>query len=132
MSPGKQGRDTTPLEWAVAITGALFVLLAAGYMTWSGLRRPAHPVPRVSIQVDTVQQVDALWLVRFTARNEGSQTAATLTVEGRLSNADSTIETATVTLDYVPAHSSRGGGLFFQHDPRPLRLEVVPRGYELP
>lgn len=132
MSPGKQGRDTTPLEWAVAITGALFVLLAIGYMTWSGLQRPPDPVPRVSIRVDTVQQVNDLWLVRFTVANEGDQTAASLTVEGRLSNADSTVEKASVTLDYVPSHSARRAGLYFQQDPRPLRLEIVPRGYELP
>jgi len=129
---GKSGRDTTPLEWAVAITGALFVLLAIGYMTWSGVRRPADPIPRVRISVDTVQQVESLWLVRFTAANDGSQTAAALTVEGRLRDSDSTLESATVTLDYVPSHSKRHGGFFFQHDPRAYRLEIVPRGYELP
>jgi uncharacterized protein (TIGR02588 family) len=116
----------------VAITGALFVLLAIGYMAWGGLRRPSDPIPRVSIQVDTVQQVDALWLVRFTVANRGTQTASGLTVEGRLRDGDSTVESSSVTLDYVPSHSVRRGGLFFRRDPRPLRVEIVPRGYELP
>lgn len=71
-------------------------------------------------------------LVEVTAHNRGGRTAAQVRVTGTLTQGETVVEEAEFTLDYIPPHSERGGGLFFRHDPRRLRLELAATGYARP
>nr|MBA3487547.1 hypothetical protein [Lysobacter sp.] len=53
-------------------------------------------------------------------------------VEGRIMQGGSSLATSTVTFDYVPGHSSRHGGMFFEHDPRAGVFQARALGYSEP
>jgi uncharacterized protein (TIGR02588 family) len=42
------------------------------------------------------------------------------------------VERSEATIDFVPARSSRHGGLVFKNDPRRYRMEVRPVGFDRP
>jgi uncharacterized protein (TIGR02588 family) len=64
--------------------------------------------------------------------NEGGTTAAGLTVEGELRDGTESVETSDSTIDYVPSHSERQGGLFFTLDPGEYEVQLRAKGYEMP
>jgi uncharacterized protein (TIGR02588 family) len=86
--------------------------------------------------VERILAVESGYLVEIRARNEGGSTATTVEVEGTLkSNDDSqaeAVETSSTTFDYIPSHSIRQGGLFFQENPEQYHLEVQAKGYSKP
>lgn len=125
-SPG-----TSPIEWAVAAVSALLVLGVIGYLLYEALAEPQTP-PAIEVTVEAVQAVGNGYLVEFEAQNRGQTTAAGLAVEGTLRRGAEAVETASATLDYVPAEGSRRGGLYFTEDPRGYRLELRPIGYGRP
>ena len=126
---GRQG--VSPWEWVAAAIGSGLVIGAIGILGYEALGIPATP-PAIEIRVDSVLQVGGGYLVEFHARNTGTTTAAGVVVEGELTTPEGTVETSGMTIDYVPARASRGGGLYFSHDPRRHRLEIRPKGYDLP
>lgn len=137
--PAPEGRDhaggssggTSPIEWVVAAASALLVLGAVGYLLYEALAEPLTP-PAVEVTVEAVRAVGDGYLVEFEAQNRGRTTAAGLVVEGTLRRGAETVETASVTLDYVPAEGSRRGGLYFTEDPRAYALALRPTGYSRP
>lgn len=134
-SRGSSRRDTSMLEWALAAVSALLVLGAIGVLLHEALGEPSTP-PLVVVTVEAVRPVGetsgAGYLVEFRAENRGQTTAARVHVEGTLRRGAETVETASTTLDYVPAEARRQGGLYFTEDPRAYELEVRPTGYDLP
>jgi uncharacterized protein (TIGR02588 family) len=72
------------------------------------------------------------YLVQFHAVNQGGSTAAGVVIGGELRRDAETIESSHTTLNYLPANSERGGGLFFTHDPRQFDLQMRALGYEEP
>lgn len=125
-------RPATPAaEWAVAALGALLVLGAVGLMLHEALTQASTP-PSIEVSVDTIVRTPYGYVVEFRARNHGQQTAAGVVVEGELKSDTGTVEKAQVTIDYVPAGSSRSGGLLFAHDPRTHSVEIRPKGYDRP
>jgi len=121
---------TSRSEWVAAALSAALVFPAIGYMAYEGWTEPDTP-PRIEIVVDTVLAFPDGYLVEFEAHNRGHTTAAALLVEGELRGGGEP-ETAEVTIDFVPAESMRRAGLFFSRDPRRHRLEIRPKGYDLP
>ena len=132
-APQERGRSggTSPIEWVVAAASALLVLGAVGYLLYEALAEPPTP-PAVEVTVEAVRAVGDGYLVEFEAQNRGRTTAAGLVVEGTLRRGAETVETASVTLDYVPAEGSRRGGLYFTEDPRAYALALRPTGYGRP
>lgn len=124
-------RGTSRLEWVLAAFGALLVLGAVGHLLYEALAEPATP-PDVRVEVVGVRPVGGGYLAEFRAENRGRSTAARLSVEGTLRQGATTVETASATLDYLPAEGSRRGGLFFSRDPRAYALDVRAVGYERP
>ena len=53
-------------------------------------------------------------------------------MEGELREGTESVETSNTTIEYVPAHSERKGGLFFTSDPRQYVLRLQAKGYEKP
>lgn len=117
-------------EWVAGAIGLVMVLASVGYLARAALQ-PATP-PRVAIVVDSVSAGGGMHVVHFTALNEGRATAASVTVEGELSTGSGTPVRSTTTVDFVPAGSSRSGGLYFRDDPRRGQLVVRALGYAEP
>ena len=128
----REGSDSIPfLEWAVAALGLALVVATVGFLALEATGGPKRP-PDVAVRVSSVARLSKGFLVRFTAVNRGDETAAAVAVEGELSRAGRPVETSQASLDYLPAHSERAGGLFFREDPRRGKLELRPLGYEAP
>lgn len=123
--------DIPPLEWIVGGLGALIVAVVIAVLLHEGLAGDASP-PEIHVEIKDVAPVRDGFRVRFEARNAGGEAAAQVTVEGVLSRPGAEPETSDVTLAYLPAHSERGGGLFFSTDPRDGDLQVRARSYEDP
>jgi uncharacterized protein (TIGR02588 family) len=118
-------------EWLVAGLGAVLLLATIAYLfQQASAGDSAQPVP--SVQVVSVDRQAANHLVRVRVRNEGRATAANLRVVGILTQEGREVERSETEFQYLPAHSSREGGLFFTHDPGAFRLEVRPQSYQQP
>jgi uncharacterized protein (TIGR02588 family) len=127
--PGKA--QVSPWEWLVAAAGLVLVVSTIGFMLYNALAEGAAP-PSIEVQVLSIVRVGDGFLVTFTATNQGDMTAADVTVEGELRDDAGSKETSTATISYVPAGSSREGGLYFAQDPRQFRMEVRAKGFERP
>ena len=123
--------DIPPLEWAVGALGALIVALVVGFLLYQGLAGDASP-PEIHVEIKSIAAVRDGFRVQLEARNVGGEAAAQVTIEGVLSRPGAEPERSAVTLGYLPAHSERGGGLFFSTDPRAGELSVRARSYEDP
>ena len=129
---GRPGHPHTPfVEWAAAVVGGVLVLSLLGYTTWEAVTREKRP-PLIEIRADSVLSTESGYLVMFTARNEGGETAAALQVQGALKLDSATVEESEATIDYVPLGGERHGGLFFTRDPREHSLELRASGFEMP
>lgn len=129
---GKQDSpDTSPWEWVVAGFSALLVLGVIGFLLYQAFTHPATP-PDVTVEPTEIQAVHSGYLVQFRAHNHGYTTAQGLVVQGTLKAGGATVETAEVTVSYLPATGTRAGGLFFRNDPVRYQLEIRPTGYEVP
>lgn len=126
-----QGKGTSPLEWTVAALSALIVLAAMGTMLYEAISESETP-PQIEIAVEDVLEVAGGYLVAFQAYNHGETTAAGLVVEGTLKAGSETVETSSITLDYVPSEGRQRAGLFFSRDPDRFTLEINPKGYSHP
>lgn len=124
-------RDRTPLlEWVAGLIGLTIVVGSVGFLVYQGIRSEP-PYPELDVQVvDVKPQADG-YLAVLRIDNRGGATAQNATVTGRLQTPEGT-ETSEVTVDYVPAESSRRAGLFFTRDPRRHPLHVRAEGYQKP
>jgi uncharacterized protein (TIGR02588 family) len=118
-------------SWILAGFGAVLVAGAVGFMTYEAFFGDATP-PRIEVAIDKVLPSGDRYLAMLSVTNHGGTAAAQVVVEGDLRAGDETLESSSVTLNYVPAGSRRRAGLLFQHDPRKYQLRVAPRGFELP
>jgi uncharacterized protein (TIGR02588 family) len=135
--PNKSRKDQEKLDeaplwmWAIGLLGALLVFGSIGFALYEAAAGDSSP-PNVTVEVQSITPVQNGYLVEFRALNEGGRTAAGLTVEGELWNEAAVIETSDTTIEYLPSHSQRTGGLFFTQDPRQYELKLSPKGYETP
>jgi uncharacterized protein (TIGR02588 family) len=123
--------DTSPWEWIAALVGAALVVTIVGYLVINALRGRSTP-PQIEIEVLDVFNRGTSYLVEIRVVNRGESTAAQLVVEGELRRGPKTVETATITLSFAPAGSSREAGLIFENDPSGYDLQLRARGYETP
>jgi uncharacterized protein (TIGR02588 family) len=122
----------TPLvEWVAAGISSVLVLAMLGYTLREALTGPSGP-PSLSVHVDSVVPTAGHYLVMFTVRNEGGETAAAVTVHGALLRGDSTLEESDASVDYVPIGGFRIGGVAFTADPQRDSLELRVGGFQAP
>ena len=124
-------QDAPPWVWAIALLGLALVLGSIAFMLYEAAVGDSSP-PDVTVRVDSILPTRNGFLVEFRAINEGGSTAEGLTVEGELRNGTESVETSNTTIEYVPSHSEREGGLFFTSDPRQHELQLRAKGYEKP
>lgn len=130
--PGtEKSEGTAPLvEKIAAGIGATLLLGSIGYTLYQSLK-PSSP-PDVVIEEEAAFVSPNGFIVTFEARNRGGETASQTVVTGTLRRDGQDIEEREVTLDYVPANSSRRGGLFFENDPASGELSLRADGYVQP
>ena len=117
--------------WGIALFGLVLVLGSIMFMLYEAVTGDTSP-PAVAVRVESIEPAGSGFLVTFRAMNEGGSTAAGLTIEGTLRNGTESIETSDTTIEYLPSHSERRGGLFFTLDPRQYELKLRATGYEEP
>jgi uncharacterized protein (TIGR02588 family) len=124
-------KDAPPWMWGIALAGLALGLGSIGFMLYEAAAGDSSP-PDVTVRVGSILPTRNGFLVEFRAVNEGGSTAEGLTVEGELRSGAESVETSDTTIEYVPAHSAREGGLFFTSDPRRYELRLRAKGYEKP
>jgi uncharacterized protein (TIGR02588 family) len=124
-------KDAPLWMWGIALLGLTLVLGSIVFMLYEAAAGDSSP-PDVTVRVDSILPTRNGFLVKFRAVNEGGSTAEGLTVEGELRNGTEGVETSNTTIEYVPSHSEREGGLFFTSDPRQFELRLRAKGYEKP
>lgn len=117
--------------WGIALVGLALVLGSIAFMLYEAAAGDASP-PDVTLHVQSIVPTRNGYLVEFRAVNEGGSTAEGLTIEGELRAGTESVETSNTTIEYVPSHSVRQGGLFFTTDPRQYELRLRAKGYEKP
>lgn len=117
--------------WGIGLLGLFLILGSIGFMLYEAAAGDSSP-PDVRVEIRAIQPVQNGFLVEFGVRNEGGTTAAELTLEGELRDGSQIMETSGTTIEYVPSHSERQGGLFFTLDPRQYDLQLRAKGYETP
>lgn len=117
--------------WGIALLGLALVLGSIGFMLYEAAAGDSSP-PDVTVKVESIAPSRNGFLVRFRVINEGGSTAEGLTVEGELRNGTQSVEISDTTIEYVPSHSEREGGLYFSLDPQQHELRVRAKGYEKP
>lgn len=116
------------IQWVVAALGLAVTLATIGYLVWlAGHAREAPP--DVVVRVDSVYQARAGWAVTFTATNRGDRTAESVVIRARTGDGQEEGET---TLDFVPGHGQRQGGLIVREDPRGAGLGLAAEGWARP
>lgn len=127
----KQQPSTPFLEWSFAIAGALIVGALIVFNIFGALESNGSP-PDIQIEVLQHSKLSRAYLVQIKAFNAGGSSAAGLQLEGVLSKDGKEVETSQVTLDYLPPHSSKEGGLFFTANPQEFDLKMRALGYQVP
>jgi uncharacterized protein (TIGR02588 family) len=127
----KKINDAPLWIWSIGLLGLVLVLGSIAFMLYENTMGDTSP-PDVSVRVEAIESTGTGFLVTFRAVNEGGSTAAGLTIEGTLMNGTESIETSNTTIEYLPSHSEREGGLFFTLDPRQYDLQLRATGYEVP
>lgn len=133
----KAGKDQGKLDdaplwmWGIGLVGLLLVLGSIGFALYEAIAGDASPAD-VTVEVVKILPAEDGFLVEFRVANEGGTTAAGLTVEGELRNGAEIVEASDTTVEYVPSHSERKGGLFFTLDPSQYDLQLRAKGYETP
>jgi uncharacterized protein (TIGR02588 family) len=117
--------------WGIAALGLIFVLGSIGFMLYEAAAGDTSP-PDVTVRIESITPTRNGFLVKFRALNEGGSTAEGVTVVGELTNGSGRVEDSDTTVDYLPSHSEREGGLFFTNDPNAHELRLRAKGYEKP
>lgn len=122
----------TPLvEWLAAGVG-LFLVVATILLIASEAFMADPSPPQVEVRALEIRSSGPGFLLLVEARNVGGSPAAGVLVEGELERGDAPPETAEASFDFIPDHSARRGGLFFETDPRQGRLSLRAKGYSEP
>ncbi|MEN3974155.1 hypothetical protein [Emcibacter sp. SYSU 3D8] len=122
-SPWQDAASIPRSEWAVAIAGALLVLVVIGYMVHLALTEKGTP-PDISVAIETVRPASGGYLAEIKAVNEGGSTAADVTIEAAMTDDGQEVEARQVMLDFLPMHSERTAGIVFEHDPGRFHVEL--------
>lgn len=124
-------KDAPPWMWGIALLGLALVLGSIAFTLYEAAAGDSSP-PDVTVRVESILPTRNGFLVEFRAVNEGGSTAEGLTVEGELRDGTGSVEISDTTIEYVPSHSERKGGLLFTSDPRQYELRLRAKGYEKP
>ncbi|HEY0599124.1 hypothetical protein [Brevundimonas sp.] len=126
MPSKKPAPHTQPpvLEWIMGGLGLLLTLAVLAVFLREAMGPGGPPV--IEPRLHAVHGGPGHWRAEVEVRNTGSATAAAVEIEGVLGD-----ETASATLDYVPAGGTETVVLGFEADPR-AGLQLQTRGWTEP
>jgi len=129
----RKGRRGAPaLEWIASAIGLVLTLAIVGVIGWKAWQGTGSDPPVVEVRAERIVPAGGGWVVEFVAINRSPTSAAAVQIEGTISRAGRELATSQATLDYLPGRSERGGGLFFDEDPRAQDLRIRALGYADP
>jgi len=105
-------RQTPLLEWIFAVIGLILVGGVIGFLIYE-ISTDAGKPPDLNVRIEEIIPNSNGFLVKFALENTGDETAADVTIEGEIKKGTETLEKGDVTIDYVPSHSEKKGGMFF-------------------
>ena len=124
-------RQTPFLEWVFAVIGLILVVGVIGFLIYEIATDQGKP-PDLSVKIEEIIPNSNGFLVKFALENTGDETAADVTVEGEIKKGTESLEKGDVTVDYVPSHSEKKGGMFFTEDPRSNEFKIRAKGFNEP
>lgn len=122
--------DTPLLEWIAGGVGALLFAGAIGVTLANGFA--ASKPPTILASVDEAEPVGGRFRVEFEAVNSGDETAAAVHFEAVIREGETVIETREAEIDFLPPHSQKRAGMFFDNDPTGRSVNVTAVGYQHP
>lgn len=122
--------ETPLLEWLAAIVGGVLTLAALGVMVVEIARGQSRP-PEFLVRGEGVVEIREGYLLELRVDNIGDRPASQVEIEGVIPTAGGE-EVAGVTLEDVPARSTRRGGLIFKTRPSARTVELRVLGYAQP
>lgn len=127
----KEARRTPLLEWVFAVIGLILVVSVIGFLIYEISTDEGKPAD-LNVKIEEIIPNDKGFLVKFALENTGDETAADVTVEGEIKKGKESLEKGDVTVDYVPSHSEKKGGMFFTEDPRSNEFIIRAKGFNEP
>lgn len=122
--------DTPFLEW---LSGAIGLALFLGALSVTVLNAMHTPQPpNISVNAEPPAASAGLFRVQYAAINSGDETAADVHLVARLLSGTETVEVREARIDLLPGHSTSHGGIFFEHDPTGLVMQITPVSYQEP
>ena len=109
---------------------AILIALVIGFLVWEGLSKD-EPVD-FDVRATTTLQVDGRYYVTLEIRNTGDISVRNVSLRAELREGTETVASSEVSVEWLPAQSSRKTVAIFEENPDRYRLAVVPVGYELP
>ncbi len=113
----------TTAEWVSLVISLLLLAVVVGVVVKLWLSETQEPA-RFKIEIGAARNDGGQFYLPFVLTNEGDQTAAEVTVEGRIGDAGNE-ETSTTTFDFIPGHARQEGVLVFSGDPATAQLRVA-------
>jgi uncharacterized protein (TIGR02588 family) len=117
------------LEWGVAILSAICVVAIVAILIIEQIKM-GEPVPRISIKLEKVEKQKEHYLVTATAHNDGDKTGSRVECRAELKRGEQTVEQRTARIEFLPPHSKKKIGFYFERDPNSAELTLRPGGYE--
>jgi len=113
----------TTAEWVSLAVSLLLlaVVVAIVVKLWAS---ETEGLPRFRIETGAARNEAGLVYLPFTLTNDGDQTAAEVTVEGKIV-AGSKEEISSTTFDFMPGHARQEGVLVFSADPTSAEVRVT-------
>lgn len=126
MSKKRKSSKITPrttAEWVSLVVSLLLLAVVVGIVVKLWVGETDEP-PRFKIETGAARNEAGLVYLPFTLTNDGDQTAAEVTVEGKLV-AGGTEEISSTTFDFIPGHARQEGVLVFSADPASAEVRVT-------
>ncbi len=131
-SRARTQRETTPLlEWILGGIGLVLFVAAIAFLVYEGSGSEDRPGD-VEIRIEEIIATDDAYLVRYRARNLGTQTLVDLHISARVFDGSTELERVDAGIDYLPGRSWRRGGFYLREDPRKYRVDIRVGGYQEP
>jgi len=120
------------LEWIAAGIGLLLTVAMLVGIGREAITGDTHELPAIDVTASRIVPTGSGFVVEIVATNRSGGTGAVVEIEGELKSGETSVETSSLTFDYVPGHAERRGGLFFREDPRRHQLELRALGFQTP
>jgi uncharacterized protein (TIGR02588 family) len=132
----RPGRDVsvgrTLAEWVTLGLSGLLVLSLAGYLLFQVSRpSPVSIEARTRLQFDQIRREGERYLLPLEVYNPGGHTLRDLKIEVRGESPAGEPETREVEIDYLGEHSTQQVYLYFDQEPRSLKLKSAPQQYRV-